>query len=92
LIYYGLSAAVPFTENAISLSSGFWVGFHKPLALLFFGKSLNATASAAILWRYWSFFPVHERESWQSGFRGRCWQTKVLDSVVWGGEQEDAVT
>lgn len=21
-----------------------------------------------------------------------CWQTKVLDSVVWGGEQENAVT
>ena len=49
LIYYGLSAAVPFTENAISLSSGFWVGFHKSLALALACKSLDATASAAIL-------------------------------------------
>ncbi|KAI4733579.1 hypothetical protein E4T50_15865 [Aureobasidium sp. EXF-12298] len=54
-----LHAAVPFTENAISLSSGFWVGFHKPLALTLLRKSLDATASAAILWRYWSFFSVY---------------------------------
>jgi hypothetical protein len=40
----------------------FGLVFISRLHCSFFGKSLNATASAAILWRYWSFFSVYEGE------------------------------
>lgn len=56
--------------KALSLSSGYWVGFHKTLALLF---NHSATASAAILLAlygcFFCFFLVTKKGVWriQSG-------------------------
>ncbi|KEQ97755.1 hypothetical protein AUEXF2481DRAFT_543656 [Aureobasidium subglaciale EXF-2481] len=90
LIYYGLSAAVPLIlENAISLSSGFWVGFDKSLVFMRF-----VSHSQPPLWLFFGVFLVllfcFQKEVAMDSEVG-VWQTKALGSVVWGGEQ-NAVT
>jgi hypothetical protein len=85
LIYYGLSTAV---ENAISLSSGFWVGFHKPLVLLFFLKSLMRPPLRLFFGVLLEFVFLFMEEKLNCWIQRSVLANKVLDSVVWGGEQK----